>query len=412
MDNKRVFIVVGDDLFQQQKLKEIFAEYKVNRDNIDFFEPQNQDWQTISLFLKTYSLFGTPKFFVVLNSTVFSQKEEPEALLAKSEELFNENNFAKAHEYLIEALVSSEISDEEYTELLRDLKQIKNLFESTSVNTDFLEQLLKKYPLPDVLPKKSEIDFKSMIQSIPEGHYLVITTEKADKRTKNFKIFEKESVIFEKSDKKLTDKEKALLNDRLLSQFLKEEKKEISKETLLYLKERTAETGSPEAALNKLAILTFGKKEITRDDIDATFDDEYVPDGLKLADFLRKEELLPLFKIINNPKSTKSDFIKLSGLIKSLIKTAIKLKEITKEEVYNDFRDFENRCYRNHADLRKQHPYYLFQCYLTFKNYSLQKLSSSYTRLFEIEKAMKTTQKNPIDLFSDFFRFLLANPRN
>jgi len=412
MGKDKVFIVIGDDTFQRQKLREILTEYKVNPENVEYFEANNSDWQGIKTSLRTYSLFGTPKFFVVLNSEIFKQEEDTKKLLNKCQELVLDNNLDKAYDCLLQILLSLELTEEDYNDLLNDVNQLKLYFEEYVENLDFVFQILKQHPLPKKLPTKTSIDFTSIIDEIPNGHYLIITSEKADKRTKNFKIFEKIAQVIEMPDKKLSDREIALQKEKLLENYIKDAKKTLSKEDYYYLKERALLSEQLSATLNKLSLLVFDKSVITKDDIEQAFDDDYVPDALKIADFIKKRDFLNIFKIVANNKNAKNDYIKLAALIKSLLKTAIKIKEQAQSQEFRDFKDFEVNFYRKHLDFKKQHPYYLFQCYQTFSNFSITTLLSAYTILFELEKSLKTTQKNPVDLFADFFTFLLSNPKN
>lgn len=408
---KQVFIIIGDELYQNEKLKEIFSDFKVNATNIEYFEPANHDWYNISLSLKTYSLFGTPKFFVVKNASIFKQEEDTKKLLDKSNELFFENNLEQAKEYLMQAIASLDLTEEEYLDILKDYRILDLHLENFYENLDFLWEILKKYPLPEKLPKKSSLDCNSFFDKIPEGHYLVITCEKADKRTKNFKFFEKTAHIFEKSEKKLTEAEKTALNNQEIEKFIKNTKKKMSKEAIYFLKEVAMQSQQLGATLKKLSLLTLNNESIEIEDIKEAFDDEYVPDALKISDFIKRNDISSIFKIVLSSKNVKSDYIKLEALLKNIIKTAIKIKEDCKDKIFRDFKDFEINFYRKNSELKKQHPYYLFQCYITFQNYSLDKLYTAYARLFEIEKALKTTQINPVDLFTDFFIFL-TNPRN
>lgn len=412
MKKDNIFIIIGDESFQRQKLKDLFVEYKVNPENIEYFDSNNSDWQSIKTSLKTYSLFGTPKFFVIQNSTIFKQEEDVKKLIEKCQDLVLENNLEKAHACLIQILSSLELSEEYYNDILNDRTQIKVYLEEYIENFDFITQILNHSPLPKTLPIRESFDFESVIKEIPNGHYLVITTEKADKRTKNYKIFEKHSTIFEMIEKKLTEREIAAQKEKILEDFIKTSNKQISREDYFYLKERALLCDQLTATLNKLTLFVIEKKEITKDDIEQAFDDDYVPDALKIADFIKKGDFLNIFKIISNTKNAKNDYIKLAGLVKSLLKTAIKIKEDVQSNDFRDYRDFEMNFYRKNLAYKKQHPYYLFQCYQTFSQFSFQTLLKAYTKLFDLEKDLKSSQKNPVDLFSDFFTLLLSNPKS
>lgn len=412
MKKDNIFIIIGNEFFQKRKLKELIEEYKVNPENIEYFDINNSDWQSIKTSLKTYSLFGTPKFFVIQNSTIFKQEEDVKKLIEKCQELVLENNLEKAYGCLIQILSALELSEEDYSDILNDKSQIKVYLEEYLENFDFITKILNHAPLPKTLPVVESFDFQSVIDEIPNGHYLVITTEKADKRTKNYKIFEKHSTIFEMVEKKLSEREIAAIKEKILEDFIKTSNKQLSKEDFFYLKERALLCDQLSATLNKLDLLVFEKKEITKEDIEQAFDDDYVPDALKIADFIKKGDFLNIFKIISNTKNAKNDYIKLAGLVKSLLKTAIKVKEDAHPHDFKDYRDFEMNFYRKNLAYKKQHPYYLFQCYQTFSPFSLQTLLTAYTKLFDLEKALKTSQQNPVDLFTDFFTFLLSNPRS
>lgn len=403
MEEKKGFLIIGDDSFQNQALKEIFGQYNVSSQNIEYFEPNNHDWQKILISLKTYSLFGTPKFFVVINTNLLRQEEDTKQLLEKCTEAVANNDLDKSYELLIQAISSLGLEQNEYQEFLSDHSQIKTYFEDFAEDLDFIDAILKRYPLPENPPFKATLDFNNLISQIPQGHYLILTCEKVDKRTKNYKILEKNFKLIEKPDKKITERELLTSKEKVLENFIKSTKKTISNETFYYLRERVFETEQIHPALNKLEILTQDKSEITRYDVEEAFDNDFIPDSLKLSEFIKKSDMKSIHKIINNTNYEKTDYIKLAGLLKSLLKAAIKIKEQSEGIKYKDFRDFEYNFYNKNLEYKKQHPYYLYNCYSTFERFSVNKLLDAYKHLFDIEVSLKTTQKEPIDIFTDFF---------
>lgn len=401
--DSQIYLIVGDENYQNQVLKELFSHFNVNPSNIEYYEPNNHDWENISLSLKTYSLFGTPKFFVVKNVNIFKQEEDVKTLLERCEEALFENDTTKAYRLFLDVLLSIEIGESEYEDLLSNPTLIKSYLSDYVENVDFLDNLLKQYKLPPKLPQKKAIDLELIISQIPSGHYLVLTSEKVDKRTKAYKVIEKKGHIFEKIEKKLTERESQIAKEKLIDEYLKTRNITISSENLYFLKEKALETQDIESALTKLNLLTINKNEITADDITEAFDNEYIPDSIKLSEYIKKKDRVNIFKIITNSRNTKTDYIKLCGLLRNLLKTAMKMKELAKGEKFTDFRDFERGFYQKNPELKKQHPYYLYNCWTTFERFSLEKLLEIYSQLFEIEVALKTTQKNPKDLFIDLF---------
>lgn len=124
-------------------------------------------------------------------------------------------------------------------------------------------------------------------------------------------------------------------------------RKKISSENLVYLKERAFESQFTKTKLQKLAFITYDKDTIERADIDNTFDDDLFPDSNLIPELIRRKDLPSLLKIILNPKNTKTDFIRLAGYLRSLLRNAISIKEISGDEEYNDFYTFEKNFIKN-----------------------------------------------------------------
>ena len=121
------------------------------------------------------------------------------------------------------------------------------------------------------------------------------------------------------------------------------------------------------------------------------------------------------FNPITNSTQTKQDFIRLTGYLRSLIKNGIILKEVLEDRTIRNYSSFVNNIQRIKENFDhktnsffQQHPYYLYQCYQTFSNYEKDFLITMYISLFDIDKDLKSTQKNPTDLLIDFFNAMFS----
>lgn len=414
MDKAQIFIILGDEAYQKEAILEIIKNKGGNRSNLDTYECSKYTWNKIEESVKTYSLFGTPRFFLIPNVTIFLQDEATEELLSECENFIADNNLENAYKSLVKAISSLALSQEEYNDIKSDISLLKTYLSDYTQNLDFVDIILKRYTLPDVYNPATSINFDDIFNNIPEGHFVIITAEKWDKRTKNYKAFHKRGIIYEKQSQKLSPREIKNLKEKQVDEFIKLNNLKISKETLVLLKERALETDILTPTLNKLSLIVGEKKEILKEDVESAFDDDFIPEIQNLSEFIRKREIAGIFKIICSTKNVKSDYIKLTGYLKSLLRNAIILKELVKTDDFKDYSDFEKHFYRKNINnyMKTQHPYYLFQCMITLKGFSIQHLENAYIKLFEIEKALKSSQKSPLDIFTDFFAYLFFNPKS
>lgn len=412
---KKAYLIFGDDDFQSEKIAELTQKLAVSPENIDIIYSGDKDWPVIADEVRTYSLFGTPRLFIIKDVDIFKSDEKIEELIEKGFNFYQSKDYEKSAKEILKVLNQIELTDEDLSNLISSPSIIEGYLPKSDINYNFITDLIKKSFLKiEQIKKKDGFDYSKLLTNIPEGHYLVITAKELDKRTKNFKLFQSLCAFFEKKDIKLSPKDLKAKIDADIDDFIKKSEKRISNEDLIYLKERAFESPFIKAKLEKLALITYGKETIERADIDDTFDDDVFPDSNLIPDLIRKKDLPSLLKIILNPKNTKTDFIKLAGYLRSLLRNAIAIKEFSGDEEYNDFYSFEKRFYKKFFDilpketLKSQHPYYLFQCYLNFKDFDVAKLKKVYLLLFYVDKNLKSTQVEPKDLFIDFFSQLFT----
>lgn len=414
MDKAKIFIILGDEAYQKETILEIIKEKGGNRTNIDTYDFSKYTWNKIEEAVRTYSLFGTPRFFLIPNVTIFLHDEATEELLSECETFVSDNDIESAYKSLIKAISSLALTQEEYIEIKSDISILKTYLLDYAQNLDFVDIILKRYSLPDIYNPATSINFDDAFNNIPDGHFVIITAERWDKRTKNYKTLQKRGIVYEKQTQKLSPREIKNLKEKQSEEFIKLNNLKISKETLVLLKERALETDILTPALNKLMLILGDKKEVLKEDIECAFDDDVIPETQNLSEYIRKREISGIFKIICSKKNVKSDYIKLTGYLKSLLRNAIIVKELIKTEDFRDYSDFEKHFHRKNINtyIKNQHPYYLFQCMNTFKGFSVQHLENTYIQLFEVEKALKSSQKNPEDIFTDFFVYLFFNPKS
>ncbi|MCX7991806.1 MAG: hypothetical protein N2999_07230 [Proteobacteria bacterium] len=413
--NNRIYLISGDDEYQKEQIEEIIKKIGVSSENIDNIISGDKEWQTIADEVRTYSLFGTPRLFIIKDVDIFKSEEKIEDIIDKAFSLYQSKDYERAGKEVLKALKQLELSEEELDSIISSPSVLEGYLGKSDINISFITDLIKKSLVKiESLRKNEEFNFASLISNIPEGHFVILTTKELDKRTKNFKLFQNAGTFLEKKESKISSKELRNRIDNEIDSFIKDTKKHISPEDLIYLKELAFESSFLKKKLEKLALVIEKKESITREDIDNTFDDDTFPDSQLIPELIRKKDLNSLLKIILNPRNTKADFIKLTGYLRSLLRNSIAIREFSANEEYDDFYSFEKRFYKKYFDilpketLKSQHPYYLFQCYLNFKDFQLRDLKRFYLLLFEIDRNLKSTQITPKDLFIDFFTELFS----
>lgn len=419
--NNKLFIILGDKNFQQEKINNILSSFFENDkfdQNIERYQSGKHDWNKIGEQLLTYSLFGTPSFFIVEEADILSSEKNLKDLLSSAKEFYQSGDLEKSFKLIISALQQLNINEKDYQMLQENPSHISKLFDEYADNSEFCIELIKKFSLPEKMPEKNvNTNLESLVLLMPEGHYLIITASNYDKRKKIFKELQKIAVIYEQQTQKKDYFEHKKNVDAYVKEFITKIGKKISIENLIFLQELCYEYKNFEKNLEKLVILTNVNQEISRDDILLAFDDEILIDSKMLGNYIKEKNLEKIITIITNPTQTKQDYIKLIGYLRSLIKNGIILKEFFEEKIIKDYPGFVN--YLNHikenasligGSFFQQHPYYLFQCYQTFVNYDKDFLITMYMLLFEIDRDLKSTQKNPVDLLIDFF-YQMFNPR-
>lgn len=419
--NNKLFLVLGDKSFQQEKIEIILASFfegKISDQNIERYQPGKHDWSRICEQILTYSLFGIPRFFIVEESEIFSSEKNLKDLLNSAKEFYQSGDLEKSFKFIISALQQIDINEKDYENLQENPSHIAKLLDEYIDNSEFCIELIKKFSLPEKIPEKNvNTNLENLITHMPEGHYLIITSNNYDKRKKIFKELQKIAVIYEQLNTKKDTFEYKKNIDFYVKEFILKTGKKITTEDLIFLQELCYEYKNFEKNLEKLAILVNTNSEITRDNILVAFDDEIIVDSKLLGSYIKEKNLQKIISIITNPTQTKQDYIKLVGYLRSLIKNGIILKEFFEERIikdYSSFVNYLNRIKENQSITKEsffqQHPYYLFQCYQTFCDYDKDSLLSMYILLFEIDRDLKSSQKNPIDLLIDFFDKML-NPR-
>lgn len=420
-ENIKILLVLGDKEYQKEIITAIIHEIADNQDvknNIEVFPPNKQDWNKIFEQLKTYSLFGTPRFFIVEETNLFTGEKNAKDILNLAIESYNLGDFEKSFNYLISALQSIDINESDYKNLKDNPSNIKKFFEDIIENADFCVEVLKRFELPEKLPEKSMLlDFDGLNKNIPNGHYLIITASNFDKRKKIFKDLQKLAKVFEQTIFKKDSIQNKRNIDATIKDFLTKNNKKISQEDLYLLQELAYESSDFEKNLEKLLLLTYDIDIITSEHISIAFDNLIFADSKLLSQYIKERNFEKIISIISNPTQSKQDFIKLAGYIRSMLRNGIILLEIFENKNikdYNSFVAFLNQEKHNliseGSSFFDQHPYYLFQCYQTFGSYDIKHLKEMYIKLFEIDRDFKSTQKKPVDLLIDFFT-LLFNPR-
>ncbi|MCX7770599.1 MAG: hypothetical protein N2202_05900 [Proteobacteria bacterium] len=417
--DKKLFLILGDKSFQQEKIRFIlssFFEGNIPEQNIEFYSQNRHDWNIIKEQILTYSLFGTPRFFILEETDIFTSEKNIKELLDTAKELYISGEFEKAYKSILSAFLQLDINELDYQKVSENPSNITKFFNDYIDNSDFCIELLKRFKLPEKLPHKYEsTDLENIITKIPDGHYLIITTSNFDKRKKIFKDLQKRAVVYEQISVKKEGYEFKKNIDNYIKDIISNWGKKISADNLVLLQELCYESKYFEKNLEKLLILTKDIDEISRNEILLAFDDDAIVDSKMLSQFIKEKNFFKIITLITNPTSTKQDHIKLLGYIRSLIKNGIALKEIFEDRSikdYSTFVNYLNRVKENYANksLLQQHPFYLFQSYQTFFEYEKDFLISLYIKLFEIDKDMKSTQKNTVDLLIDFFSSMF-NPR-
>ncbi len=409
------YLILGDEVFQKEKINEIIKQITVQPENIEIINSEEKSWYAIADDVKTYSLFGIPRLFIIQNADVFKGEEKIEDIINNALNYYLSNDLIRAGKEVLKAIRNLELTEEELLNIKESPSLLNNYFSQYTENTSFLTEIVKKgFINPEKIKRDDTVNFSELISSIPEGHYLIITAKEYDKRTKNFKIFQKSSQIFEKEEIKLSSKDIKKRIQLEVERFIRSNNKKISSEDLIYLSEKATESPDYKAKLEKLILLVGDSHTISKEEIDNTFDDDISPDSQLIPEFIRKRDISSAVKIVLNQRNTKQDFIKLTGYLRSLMRNAIAIREFSDEAEYNDYYDFDRRFYKKYLDtlpketLKNQHPYYLFQCYLTFKDFQIEHLRKMYKLLFEIDRKLKTTQTNPSDLFLDFISSLFT----
>jgi DNA polymerase III delta subunit len=420
-ESKKIFVILGDKEFQKEKINFIVSSITGKHDFkeiVEFIPAGKHDWRKIFEQIKTYSLFGTPRFLVVEETDIFSTEKSTKDILENALECYSSGDFEKAFHLLLTALQSIDISENDYNNLKLNFLLVKKFFESFIDSTDFCVELLKKFELPERLPEKTlHLDFNDLINQIPEGNYLLITASSYDKRKKVFKELFKISKTFEQPQVKKDSLEFKKIIDSTINEMLKTHKKNISPDDLLLLQELAYETQSYKKHLEKLFLLVYDEDTIKEEHIRIAFEDVVLADSKLLSQYIKEKNIEKIISIVINPIQTKQDFIKLAGYLRNMIKNGIILNEFFENRNIKDYAMFQvlineqkERVLYSGSSFFNQHPYYLFQCYQTVKNYDTLFLKSLYLKLFEIDKDLKSTQKKPVDLFVDFFNYMF-NPR-
>ncbi len=410
----QVYLIFGDEEFQRLETAKIVNDLNVNSENIETIHSGDKEWAVIADEIRNYSLFGIPRLFIIKDVDIFKSDENIEDILERAFSFYQSKDYEKAGKEVLKALNQLELSPEELNNISSSPSLLEGFFPKFE-NVGFITDLIKKSFLKlESISKKESFDFSSLLSNIPDGHCLIVTTKELDKRTKNFKLFQSCGVFLEKKETKLSIKEIRNQIEAKIEDFLKKSNKKITPEDLFYLKEKSFESSQLPTKLEKLALISEGKAYITREDIDNTFDDDIFPDSQLIPELIRKKDLASILRIILNPKNTKTDYIKLTGYLRSILRNTIAIKEFSDEEEYTDFYNFERKFYKRYFDLlpketlKSQHPYYLFQCYINFKDFKLEDLKRFYILLFNVDKNLKSTQIAPKDLFIDLFTELLS----
>lgn len=419
--NNKLFLILGDKNFQQEKIEDILSHFFENKkleQNIEKYQPGRHDWNKISEQILTYSLFGIPRFFIVEEAEIFSTEKNLKDILNSAKEFYQSGDLEKAFKLTLSALQQIDIDETYFESLQENPSNISKLFDEYVDSSEFCVELIKKFSLPEKMPERNfNTNIESLVSHMPDGHYLIITSSNYDKRKKIFKDIQKIAFIYEQPTTKKDTFEHKKNIDLYVKEFLTKIGKKISTDDLIFLQDLCYEYKNFEKNLEKLIILTHENSEISRDDILLAFDDEILVDSKMLSNYIKEKNLQKIITIITNSTQTKQDYIKLVGYLRSLIKNSIILKEVFEERVIKDYSVFVNYLTRTKENIFftgstffQQHPYYLFQCYQTFIDYDKDFLTSMYIFLFEIDKDLKSTQKNPVDLLMDFFNTLF-NPR-
>ncbi len=420
-ENKKIFVILGDRDFQKEKINYIVSSItgKHNfKEHVEFFPSGKQDWQKIFEQIKTYSLFGTPRFFVVEETDIFISEKGTKDILESAFECYSSFDLEKAFHLLLTALQSIDISEQDYSNLRTNYSLAKQFFEPFIDAPDFCVDILKKFELPERLPEQVlYLNFNDLVNQIPDGNYLIITASSYDKRKKVLKELLNISKSFEQPQVRKDSFEFRKIIDITIKEMLNAHRKNISPDDLLLLQEFAYETESYKKHLEKLFLLVYDEDTIKEEHIRIAFEDVVLADSKLLSQYIKEKNIEKIISIVINPIQTKQDFIKLAGYLRNMIKNGIILNDFFENKQIKDYGMFQflikeqkERVLNSESTFFSQHPYYLFQCYQTFKNYDNMFLKKLYLKLFEIDRDLKSTQKNPVDLFIDFFNYMF-NPR-
>lgn len=420
-ESKKIFVILGDRDFQKEKINFIVSSITGKHDfkeYVEFFSSAKHDWQKIFEQIKTYSLFGTQRFLVVEETDIFTVEKSTKDILENALEYYSSGDFEKAFHLLLTALQSIDISEQDYNILRSNYSLAKKFFESFIDDAEFCVELLKKFELPERLPEKMlHLNFNDLVDQIPDGNYLIITASNYDKRKNVLKELLKISKLFEQPQVKKDSLEFKKIIDDTIKEMLMVHKKNISPDDLLLLQELAYETKSYKKHLEKLFLLVYGEDMIKEEHIHIAFEDVVLADSKLLSQYIKEKNIEKIISIVINPIQTKQDFIKLVGYLRNMIKNGIILNEFFENRHIKDYGMFQvlineqkERVLNSGSSFFSQHPYYLFHCYQTFKNYDTVFLKTLYLKLFEIDRDLKSTHKKAVDLFIDFFNYMF-NPR-
>lgn len=197
--NTKVYLIYGDDDFQNEKINELIRKIAVSSENIDVIYSGDKDWSSIGDEIRTYSLFGIPRLFIIRDVDIFKSDEKIEDLIDKAFSFYLSKDYERAGKEVLKALNQLELNDEELANLNTSPSLLEGYLPKSDVNLNFITDLFKKSFIKIENLKKTEtFDFSQLLNNIPDGHYLIITTKELDKRTKNFKLFQSVCTYFEK----------------------------------------------------------------------------------------------------------------------------------------------------------------------------------------------------------------------
>ncbi|HAO22979.1 MAG: hypothetical protein BWK80_29850 [Desulfobacteraceae bacterium IS3] len=285
-----VYLIHGEEFLYKTAFESVLNSLLAPSDrDLNYEAVENENIFEAIERLNTFSMMSGTKVVSLCDSRIFYSKQDDEELLQKAKDAFDAKELKKAGKYLSGLLGLLKLSYDDLSPENRD-KYFKLDLGGDDKWLDALVAFCKDNDIKIIAPKNNAEDLQQAIEKgFPTGHYLLITTDIADKRRGLFKAISEKGIAIDCSVPKGERKADKIAQESVLQERMKSVLSESGKmlEPAAYhaLYEMTGfDLRTFSSNLEKLVSYVGDRKKITLQDVESV---------------LKRTRLDPIYELTN-----------------------------------------------------------------------------------------------------------------